>query len=1355
MKIDPEILIMEDERGDGGHDGSGGAPPEPPLSGKLAGESVVENTGSDNRAEEVFEEGDGEEIMVEVVGSDVYVDGVSGNGEGDCEMGEAEDLEGRVVEKNEESTDVSREGDDNKMAEGCLGLLESRDDKDGVTEKVDIDLSKSVGDEGEKVAALPLGGSGGVVDEAQNPGIKATDESSSEASVPPTKVVGESAMDISEEEKTKDEAVDKDISDLVTPESSNHPVETVSDEKSNLADKREVLPSSNNSTSHDHAAVDSVKSHGATEETHDDIDGAAGQVHSVNVSGGGELLDSGTQKDGSFRGKVECPSTDGDIGIQDNYASEKDVLAAESKDSIPKPDALISDVVDESQSCLDELHGAKIEPDDQTDGASHTAGPESIHENSCDSRRGETGGEKFDNVLGIKDVASNTNLQDLCSVGNDECSKTEGELETHKAQNDVISSTPIQLADGGDTAEVKDDAEENVQNNTSLSCPKESVQSDSDQPVIASTVEAETAPTVGAETSDQNAVISQVKFVDEAESCVKGEDINSEILGKSLAGHEKAEIPALDDSAENMHLPEDGGRSKVETADAMVTEDHVPCHDLTSEAPIIVVGVCGSPHSTKQVVALQITETSDHEADKLEHTNMVPNEVTSVAADSDTVHVSIIPEGTSNTESHVSSTDISLLDGDGIQENCDEVYKSKEADEIPRESNGFYVVETLEGNTSEAKPMDVEEERESDRTYHGGQEVDAELATEEPFESDQLKMSNEEPVNYAGFLRMKQSGYLTSPENEGCFTPSDLVWGKVRSHPWWPGQIFDPEDASEKAVKYYKKDSFLVAYFGDQTFAWNDSSALKPFRSYFSQIEKQSNSESFHNAVNCALEEVERRVHLGLSCSCIPKDDYAKIETQVMENTGIREESSRRYGVDQSSCASRFEPNELIEFLRAVAPRASSGADQLDLVIARAQLSAFCSFKGYRSPTEFPLAEDLLEIDGDTEQVSDEAVASHKHRHIPKEGAQSRKERSLMELMGDGEYSPDAEDDSVAGDLGKSVPLSSGKKRKALDPLAEGSDKRVSFSAAKVPTPTSQAPKPSFKIGECIRRVASQLTGSTSLVKGSNDEMAVDGSPSIYEPSEKQSTVVSSESLSVSDLLSQLELAAQDPKKRHIVQNDIRSFFMGFRSSIALSRRGRKKRSEQAVGGSGEEFEFDDVNDSYWTDRIVQNYSAEQLLHERMNGTGNLQLVPFNVEKSVKVGRKSHSRKRLSSGNSPTSAPEFDENAKRIKQESSPAELILNFAERNCVPSEINLNKMFRRFGPLMESETEVDHESGSAKVIFKRGSDAEVARNSAEKFSIFGPVLVNYQIGYSPVISVKILPVTITQIQEEATMML
>ncbi|KAL8544450.1 hypothetical protein ACS0TY_004848 [Phlomoides rotata] len=554
--------------------------------------------------------------------------------------------------------------------------------------------------------------------------------------------------------------------------------------------------------------------------------------------------------------------------------------------------------------------------------------------------------------------------------------------------------------------------------------------------------------------------------------------------------------------------------------------------------------------------------------------------------------------------------------------------------------------------------------------------------------------TNEETMKLGSLFKMYQPGYLSTPTNDGHFAHSDLVWGKVQNHPWWPGQIFDHADASEKAMKYHRKDSHLVAYFGERTFAWNNASDLKPFMPYFSQIEKQSNSEAFQTSLNSALEEVSRRVELGLTCSCIPKGAYIKIGTQVIENPGIREESSRRCGMNHSTRATSFEPDKLVEYISNLALSASSSADRLDLVIAKAQLSAFYRFKGYRSPTEFLSSSELMNNDLDTEHVSTEVVAFCKHRSTPMDDSHSRKARSLTELMADKDYSPDAEDD-----LGKSV---SPRKWKALDHLANGSaDKRVNITSAARP------PRPFLGIG-------------------------IDGS---------------------SKTLSQLQSMAQDSDKTQNIENSAQTFVWGYRSSSALNEQDRKRKAEPTIGGSGEVFEFDDANDSYWKDRvvqnhsgeqpsIVQNYSAEQLRHDWQNQTANPQPVPLAAENSVKTWHLSNSRKRS----------EPDNNARSQKQGSSPAELILNFAERKHVPSEINLNKMFRRFGSLMESETKADRDSGCAKVIFKRGSDAEVALNSAEKFNIFGPVLVKYKIGYSPLISVKISPLAIPQRREGAS---
>lgn len=636
-------------------------------------------------------------------------------------------------------------------------------------------------------------------------------------------------------------------------------------------------------------------------------------------------------------------------------------------------------------------------------------------------------------------------------------------------------------------------------------------------------------------------------------------------------------------------------------------------------------------------------------------------------------------------------------------------------------------------------------------------------------EADQSKMLEKEMLKSPNSLMINQSGYLLPPENEGEFAEADLVWGKVRSHPWWPGQIFGPSDASDKAVKYYKKDCFLVAYFGDRTFAWNDASVLKPFRQHFSEIEKQSNSEAFQNAVSSALDEVARRVKLGLTCPCIPREACERIEFQIVENTGIREESSRRYGVDKSFEAFSFEPDKLLQHIRLLAQSPFSLVDQLELVLANAQLSAFCLYKGYRAPLSFVLDEESLEnaagtsgvgnepdhmlpVSVDGEQVSPETSSLKRKLNINDSLQPKKKEKSLSELMGDSVPSPDEEDDLDGKELTKSV-STSGKKRKVGDPVNDGSDRRISIYAAKVST-TASSPKPSFKVGDCIRRIASQLTGSASILKG-NDQQVSDASLLVSENSQRGNIMFPTD-ISLEEMISQLQLAARDPKKGYSFLNNIILFFSVFRNSVVTkhtsgrSGGGRKRKVSNVPGVSTEEYEFDDVNDSYWTDRIVHNYPEEQLLQNGENGDGEYQMEVYDQDKNLKPSRRSYSRKQYSNGNYENSTEETAVDIERRKL--LPAQLVLTFTEGDSLPSEINLNKMFRRFGPLKESETEVDKDSHRARVVFKRGSDAEVAHSSAATFKIFGPKLVSYQLGYSPSTLFRDLPILITtQGQEDA----
>ncbi|KAK7290486.1 hypothetical protein RIF29_04944 [Crotalaria pallida] len=567
-----------------------------------------------------------------------------------------------------------------------------------------------------------------------------------------------------------------------------------------------------------------------------------------------------------------------------------------------------------------------------------------------------------------------------------------------------------------------------------------------------------------------------------------------------------------------------------------------------------------------------------------------------------------------------------------------------------------------------------------------------------------------------------------------------MVWGKVKSHPWWPGQIFDPSEASEKAMKHYKKDCYLVAYFGDRTFAWNEASQLKLFRKHFSAIENHSTSESFQNAVDSALDEVTRRVEFGLACPCIPKDTYDTIKHQIVENAGIRQERSSRHEVDESLNASTFSPDKLIEYLKTLSVFPTGSFDRLELVIAKAQLLAYYRFKGYSSLPELQYGEELendmdnlihdgeKSLSGDNEHVTpasknngkagprnlkSKSSSRQKRKHNLTDSMHpTKKERSMSELMGPTPDSPDGDylsDEKVTDNRALS---GRSKKKRTVDHFADDSGKqdgRKTISLAKV----SNTKKPSFKIGECLRRVASQLTGSPSMLKSSGDRsQKTDGSADgnsgngcddpfrDFDEAQRSSATVPAEYSSLEDLLSSLQKVAQDPVGDYSYPNAIMSFFSDFRNSTVVAGDSAReifstgrvgtKRKKLPVAGTPETFEFEDMSDTYWTDRVVDNGAEEKPPVEkppRKTRKKDNQPVPAEPGKPAQVSRRPYSKKRHSDSN----LAEAPEKPSGYIDENAPAELIMNFAELDSVPPETKLNRMFSRFGPLKESETEVD----------------------------------------------------------------
>ncbi|KAF5750357.1 PWWP domain-containing family protein [Tripterygium wilfordii] len=616
----------------------------------------------------------------------------------------------------------------------------------------------------------------------------------------------------------------------------------------------------------------------------------------------------------------------------------------------------------------------------------------------------------------------------------------------------------------------------------------------------------------------------------------------------------------------------------------------------------------------------------------------------------------------------------------------------------------------------------------------------------------------------------------------------DLVWGKVRSHPWWPGQIFNPSAASKKAKKYFKNDSYLIAFFGDQTFAWNDVSKIKPFWSYFPQMEKQSNMESFLSAIDCALDEVARRVESGLACPCLSEESYSKFRTQIV-NTGIREES-RRDGGDSLPSVASLEPVKLLERIRAMALSPFAEFDRLEFVIAQAQVSAFYRLKGYCQLPEFTVLGRSWESDVETSlsgevkydsEVVETAASkfkedeqlpgmeesmrpkgvSSKRKLTSEDGMHTTKKRkNLSDLMaGRQMHMSHGERGSEISSGYKVSSAKSGRKRKSVDSTSDDlEEKRVPSYLSKVNDNKSPQPRETFRVGKSILRVASQLNGSTPIHKNGDGTsrktaMKKKSIEKVLSGKSYSERLILIKDCSPEEMLSQLRLAAQDPMNGYRFLTSGISFFMEFCDSVSpecinpendkqleLEVCGNDTEKDSKNSGICETSELEGIKDSYWPVRIVQSMPEEPPQPENQTEAGDfLPKTPsekcssaIELQATVQSSPDLDSKQCTGGGTRDLgSSGPLNRVENSCGEDLSPTALILNFTDIDSVPSEANLNNIFGQYGPLRESETQVLRKSSRAKVVFKRRADAETAFSSAGKYSIFGPSLVSYRLKY------------------------
>ncbi|XP_057962848.1 PWWP domain-containing protein 1-like isoform X2 [Malania oleifera] len=153
------------------------------------------------------------------------------------------------------------------------------------------------------------------------------------------------------------------------------------------------------------------------------------------------------------------------------------------------------------------------------------------------------------------------------------------------------------------------------------------------------------------------------------------------------------------------------------------------------------------------------------------------------------------------------------------------------------------------------------------------------------------------------------------------FEVGDMVWGKVKSHPWWPGHIFNEAFASSSVRRARREGHVLVAFFGDSSYGWFDLAELIHFDPNYTEKSRQMTSRNFVKAVEEAVDETSRRSSLGLACRC--RNPYNFRPTNVLGYYAVDVPDYEPGGIYSASQIGKaresFRPGETLSFLKQLA----------------------------------------------------------------------------------------------------------------------------------------------------------------------------------------------------------------------------------------------------------------------------------------------------------------------------------------------------------------------------------------------------------------------------------------------------
>lgn len=616
------------------------------------------------------------------------------------------------------------------------------------------------------------------------------------------------------------------------------------------------------------------------------------------------------------------------------------------------------------------------------------------------------------------------------------------------------------------------------------------------------------------------------------------------------------------------------------------------------------------------------------------------------------------------------------------------------------------------------------------------------------------------------------------------FSVGDFVWSKIKSHPWWPGRIYDSSDASKYAAKYNQEDRLLVAYFGDGTFAWCNPDQLQPFEENFQELSTESTSKIFVNAVEKALDEFAKIVELQLACSCLSKENGGGSSRPLAINAGIKEGVFVPDGGIENHSVDKFEPLEFLEHLKYIA-EFSSVINMLELTVTKSYLLAFYRAKGgfklplFHESQAIPGLEDKNKnvespiqdpFEEDCSPSKTTSTMPQKTPGISDDKLYQRKQKSIFELMG-GDMDSDLENKEGA-DWGQVVLTSAKKKRKTSDDeilncggsnrssLSENKRKKKSrLSVGKEDTKGSLSSEKKKKKKKALDVENVKNGGKTDKDEGktpmsrerkkskylsppyttsiTNTKMRLSGiseleteteNPRIGERMAKAASNIKGASPTCTETPKPEKKLIVDPKD---VEASAKNVLSEFRSAAVYPF--AKSKSLENISGFLLIFRCsvysDGINYKMYNKWLDAQSSEKKKSSEVKSGSSD---VRKNVKGSKGKESKAQSNKRRKSMDSKSMSSDVTKNASGSEEKIEPkAALFLTFGPGQSLPPKDDIIGIFKQFGALNESETEVYYNSFCARVVFLTSSDAKEALKKSQKNNPFGNGNVSYSLRY------------------------